>query len=554
MPNPSTTPTKRGNPPGRGLEVSVEHYLRLILFRWWLVLITFVVVSAATVIITSRMPDIFTSYTTILVDPQKVPESYVKATVSGDVRNRLGTLSQQILSATRLQMIIDSLNLYPTERKVMVREDVISKMRSDITVSLVSDYGNSQDLQAFRITYSGADARLVAQVTTQLASLFIDENLKVREAQATGTTEFLANQLQDTRKALEEQEAKLRDFKLKHIGEMPEQETADLQLLGQLQSQLQLESEGLSRAEQQKSYLQSVMAQSTGVVDMDEAEPTAALQAGQAKPASGPRSQLEIDKARLAGLLEHGYSDRHPEVRRLKAQIAKEEADPARVKPPVVPVPPPPPMESAAAQQPVRHAAPPAYTNPVLQSQLKSVEDEIARHKSEQERLRKLVAEYRAKLEAIPVRQQQIAELARDYEISKAHYTQLLDKQLSAETATQLEVRQKGEQFKVLDSAQPAERPSRPNRLMLNSAGAAVGLGLGLLLALVTQFLGITITSPDQVAEATGLQVLEVIPVIRTRADKATLKRRMKLAAASGGVATVLAIAAALFLHFRGQI
>ena len=107
----------------------------------------------------------------------------------------------------------------------------------------MSNYGGSQDLEAFRIGYSGRDARQVAQVANDLATLFMDENLKAREQQATGTTEFLQNQLQETKKVLEAQEAKLKDFKLKHLGEMPEQQSANLQILGQLQSQLQIEGE-----------------------------------------------------------------------------------------------------------------------------------------------------------------------------------------------------------------------------------------------------------------------------------------------------------------------
>src|ERR1035438_9974480 len=229
-----------------------EHCLRLIFHRKWLILGVFGFVSAVTALITTRLPNVYSSDTLILVDPQKVPESYVKATISGDIRNRLGTLKQQILSATRLQKIIDSLNLYATERKTMAREDVITLMRSDISVSVVSDFGSSQDLQAFRITYSGGDPQLVAQVAAELASLFIEEHLKAREQQAQGTTDFLTNQLGETRKTLEEQEAKLRDFRLKHIGEMPEQQAADLQILGHLQSQLQLEADALNRAEQQR--------------------------------------------------------------------------------------------------------------------------------------------------------------------------------------------------------------------------------------------------------------------------------------------------------------
>jgi uncharacterized protein involved in exopolysaccharide biosynthesis len=215
-------------------QVSPEHYIRLILHRKWLVLGTFVLVSVATFAISYRLPNVYTSSTLILVDPQKVPESYVRSTVTGDLRNRLGTLQQQILSATRLQKIIDTLNLYPLQRKNMAREDVIAMMQKDVSVSIVSNYGGSQDLEAFRIGFSGSDARMVAQVANDLATQFIDENLKAREQQSTGTTEFLQNQLQETKKVLEGQESKLKEFKLKHLGEMPEQQAANLQILGQL--------------------------------------------------------------------------------------------------------------------------------------------------------------------------------------------------------------------------------------------------------------------------------------------------------------------------------
>ena len=168
------------------------------------------------------------------------------------------------------------------------------------------------------------------------------------------------------------------------------------------------------------------------------------------------------------------------------------------------------------------------------------------------ERVHKLVDGYQAKVEAIPVREQEIAELIRDYEISKAHYTQLLGNELSAETATQLEVRQKGEKFTVLDPAQPAERPSSPNRMLLNSGEPSSAL-VRVFLTLITEFLGMSITAPEQVTAASGLPVLEVIPIIRTHADKIVRKRRIRLAVASGAVATVLAAFAIFMLHYRGQ-
>jgi polysaccharide biosynthesis transport protein len=547
--------------------LSPEHYVRLILHRKWVVIITFAVVTAATMVVSSRLPAIYTSETLILVDPQKVPESYVRSTVTGDVRNRLGTLEQQILSSTRLQKIIDSLKLYPEERHKVAREEIIARMRKDITISFVTNTGANQDLQAFRITYSGKEPRLVAQVANELASLFIEENLKAREQQATGTTEFLDNQLQGARKTLEQQEAKLRDFKLRHIGEMPEQQTSNLQVLGQLQSQLQLENEGLSRAEQQRNYIQAMLTQ-PAVVDIDDGDirtaderekPLAPTKSG---PALSEKAKL---KAQLADKLTH-YSENHPDVRKLRHQLAVEEAKEAKEAASK-------PAEAQAATEPAEVAnatpnepavpaarstkrtirVPVSTSNPVLLSQLKDLDAEIAKHKEEQARLSKRLGSYQSKLEAVPIREQEMTQLVRDYEISKVHYSQLLDKQLSAETATQLEIRQKGEKFSILDAAQPAERPTKPNRPLIDLVGAIAGIALGVMLALVTEFFGASITTADQITVATGIAVLEVIPVIVTRADRHRQRKRLVLATASGLVATVAAFAVLLY-QYRARL
>ena len=373
----TSAPTIRGprqRTASAGTGLSAEHYVQLILHRKWLVLAVFVVTTVIVVLVTSRMPDVYVSETVIMVDPQKVPDTYVRSTVTGDVRNRLGTLSQQILSATRLQKIIDTLNLYPEDRKKLAREDVITRMRKDINISILSDFGASQELQAFRIAYSGQEPRLVAQVTNELASLFIEENLKAREQQATGTNEFLQNQLQETRKTLESQEARLRDFKLKHIGEMPEQQTASLQIYGQIQSQLQLESEALSRAEQQKGYIQSMLASQSNapVVDLDDQEPKPVNKAPDTQ-ASKP-TQAATARSRLAAL-QGRYSDEHPEIRRLKRQIqdeedrlSKERQNVANEVPTIAAAEDPSPAVAAAKK--ASPSAPVKYFNPVLTSQL----------------------------------------------------------------------------------------------------------------------------------------------------------------------------------------
>jgi polysaccharide chain length determinant protein (PEP-CTERM system associated) len=562
------TGSKGAAPKALDVELSPSHYFQLLLHRKWIVICVFVAVSAVTIVVAQLLPNIYSSETVILVDPQKVPEAYVKATVTGDVRNRLGTLTQQILSTTRLQKIIESFNLYAEERKKLAREDVIARMRADINVSMVTGGGQQGDLQAFKITYSGRDPRLVAAVTSQIASLFIEENLKAREQQATGTTEFLQHTLDETKKTLEDQETKLRDFRMKHVGEMPEHQVSTLTVLGQLQASLQQENEALSRAEQQRTYLQTTMTQAQPVVDVDGVDdsaapfPTPAATAksqtpskGPASPAVSPNTSLADDRVKLAALLAR-YTDSHPEVRRLKEQIADKEAKEARNAPPG---PAPVSTEAAkAAEPPV--PVPPAkkrpvlavnLANPVLVSQLKNIEAEIARHKEEQQRLNRLVSSYQSKLEAIPVREQQIAELVRDYEITKAHYSGLLDKQFSAETATQLEIRQKAEKFSILDPAQPAQRPSKPNRLLIDFAGSVGGLLLGVILAIGSEFFGVSITCAEHVPLENGNQVLEIIPIILTENDLRRRRKQMIMATVSGGV-TMAAVCGVLIYHLRG--
>jgi len=492
-----------------------------------------------------------------------VPESYVKSTVTGDVRNRLSTLTTQILSATRLQKIIDNLGLYPTERKNgMAREDVISKMRSDIGVRTEADFGGSQDLQAFRISYSGRDPVLVAKVTQELADLFIDENMKAREQQASGTTDFLTNQLQETRRHLEEQESKLKEFRLAHIGEMPEQQTADLEILGNLENQLRMEEEALNRTQTERGMTLAMMnsSESAGVVDVDDGgsgKPAGGSpDASQSAPKGAGGPTLSAKEKQLAAELAKGHKEDHPDVKKLRKEIEAEKAvQPQDTRPatvqvaqttpaPEVPVPSPPPPARPSV------AARPRSLNPILVTKLNSEDGEIAKHKEKIQTLTGQVAIYHKKIEAIPVREQEIADLVRDYDISKAHYSQLLNNQMQAETASQLEIRQKGEKFQILDPAQPAEKPSKPKRALLNAGGSVAGLALGLMLALATEFLGMSITSPDQITAFSGFQVLEVIPTIQTRADRVQRRRRMFLAALSGVAAALVAVAIVLY-HFR---
>jgi protein tyrosine kinase modulator len=521
---------------GSGEEALFERFLLIALKRKWLILLVFVLVSLGTAIVARRLPNVYSSETLILVDPQQVPSDYVRSTVSGDVRNRLSTLSQQILSSTRLQKVIDMFHLYPVERSRMHPEDVIALMRRNIAVTTV---GSGEDLQSFKIAYTSNDPQLAAKVANKLASIFIEENLDAREQMSTGTTEFLDDQLKETRTGLENLEAKIGDFKRMHPGEMPEQQQFDLQMLAQLQARLQMLSDGIYRGEQQRAYLQAVIAAQT--------------QAPAAGSAASSEPPLE---AQLEQLLSR-YGENYPDVKRLRMQIAeehqREEAERKAAAERKT-------VETKSSQARTAQSGAESDPNPPvkhasleIQSQLSSVESELAKDKKDRDAITASISDYQKKLEAEPIREQEITDLVRDYGISKEHYGQLLDKKLEAEMATQLEIRQKAEKFEVLDPAQVPQRPSRPNRMAIDLAGAAGGLGLGLAMALSTELLGTTIISASQIDPAMGLPVLGVIPNIDTRRDR-KLRKWWMLLGAAGCLATMVAACVFFFYGYFERI
>src|SRR5215467_144176 len=271
---------------------TVRHY------RGWIFLGT-VLFSLAGFTFVLLMPDHFKATTTILVDPQKVSEKYVSPTVSSDPGQRLTTITQQVLSATRLQQIIDDMHLYPELKGKMSREEVIELMRKDITITVKQ--GSSSGLSAFTIEYEGRQRQMVAQVANQLAASFIEWNVKSREQQSQDTADFLDSQLKDAKHNLEEQEAKVSAFKMRHLGEMPEQQSANLQAVSQLQTQFQANVESLNRLEVERTLL------SRGLEN-----PNSGV-----KPPVTERARLESERQQLKTKLQElqsRYTSAHPEV------------------------------------------------------------------------------------------------------------------------------------------------------------------------------------------------------------------------------------------------
>ena len=225
--------------------------------RWWvmapLFFCGFVAFGAA-----HFWPEKYRSEALILVEQQKVPELYVTPNVVTNLQNRLQSMTQQILSRSRLQKLIEQFNLYPDARQHANIDEVVDQMRKDIRIELVQAPQRQDELTAFRISFLYSNARVAQQITNELTTLFIDENLQSRGQQSVGTTSFLESQLEHARQDLSQQEQHLREYKIRFIGELPEQQQSMLQMLGALQSQLEANSGAIERAQQERIYLESM--------------------------------------------------------------------------------------------------------------------------------------------------------------------------------------------------------------------------------------------------------------------------------------------------------
>ena len=301
--------------PGEG--INLQQYVDVIRRRHMYFLIPFflgwLVVWGASWVLPSR----YKSGTLILVEQPSMPKDYVTPNVTDDLQARLQSITQQILSRTRLLHIIDELNLYADQRGKVNPDELVERMRKDIEIALVFD-ANHSVITSFNIYYSSHDPHLAQQVTGELTNLFISENLELRQQKSEDTTKFLEQQLETARQNLAEQEDKVRIYKDQHLGELPSQLTSNVQILSGLQSQLQSEQDGLNADRQQNAYLQSMLEQSRSL------QRTTKTVDG--TPVGVPALDQELEKlrAQLADLSSR-YTDQHPDVRKLKDQIAKTE-------------------------------------------------------------------------------------------------------------------------------------------------------------------------------------------------------------------------------------
>ncbi len=477
-----------------------DYWAMVVRRRWWL-LGPFFLLGWLGFAVAQFWPYLYRSEALILVEQQKVPEQYVTPNVVSDPQDRLQSMTQQILSRTRLQRLIDQFGLYARERARMIIEDVVNKMRKDIRIEPLEARGRPGELTAFRISYAAKNPRVAQQVTNELTSLFIEENLQARTQRSVGTTTFLENQLEQARKDLAEQEQRQREYKLRYLGQLPEQQQSNLQILSSLEAQLHATVDSLDRADQQKIYLESMRDEYQAMQRSLKAGTVSA----RVSPAAAAEAALSDLRKQLSDL-EANYTPLHPDIVKLKEEIAQREALKKRQE-----------AEQASGQNGA--ASPGATADPAfieVESRLKAVVIEIQDRQKQADELRTRIREFQSRLNLTPVREQQLAEVTRAYENSRQYYQSLLQKKLQSELATNLEKRQQGEQFRILDPASLPGKPEEPSRLEIILIGWALGLCVGVGLIAFREFNDGTLRSEKEISVSTKLPVLVRIPVLHT--------------------------------------
>ena len=511
----------RKNP---GLDLALAVWSR----RKWLAILVFAGPFVAATSIVKFLPDIYGSTATVLIEGQQLPEAFVRSTVTSAVETRLQTITQEILSRSRLESLINRFGLYIELRGKSALEGVIERMRRDIQIDLkgVKPIEQGRATVAFSIGYRGSDPQTVAQVANSLASFYIEENLKARERQAVGTTEFLLVQLEETKKRLDEQERRVSAFKKGHIGELPRQLEANLATLERLNTQLRLNSDTRNRANERRAALAQQLAQADLFEQLGEAD---------FRPAGGPNAtaiRIARVKQELTELRTR-YTDNYPDVIQKKAEIAALEGELARTKSDVEPNNKEPNKEKTAAVNPFVVQ---------LQRAISEVEAEIAARKAEEQGLRRDINTYQQRVENTPRWEQEFQSLSRDYDTTKELYTSLLKRYEEAKLAESMEQRQKGEQFRILDPAAASEQPVAPNRVRLFLAGLVLSLGLALGTVVLAEQLDTSFHTVDELRGFTRFPVLVSIPPLLTEADASRRRRRIALVAVSAMVCLPLIV------------
>jgi len=494
--------------------------------RWWLVATPLLIGLIVGVVVYKVIPVVYKSETLITVVPQRVPDSYVRSTVTARIEDRIPAISDQILSRSRLERIITEFDLFKEQRQRMPLEDVVQLVRANVHVDPVGK-------ESFKVSFTSADPNTAQKVAERLASLVIQENLRDREKYADSTNQFLESQLEEAKRRLEEHEKKLEAYRNRNQGTLPSELQSNLQAIQNAQLQLTQVSQSINHDRERRLLLERQIGDAQSP---DPVAPIAAGPNGQSPddPQLTAAQRLEVAKANLE-IAKRKYTAEHPDVKALERQIVE---------------------LTARAEQEAKMPQPARATSPTevarqrrlrdLQGDMEILDRQIAASVAEEGRLKRSIGEYQSKIDIVPTRETELVSLTRDYDTLQETYKGLLEKQEESKLAANLERRQIGEQLRIVDPASLPERPSNQSTRLASLGGSALGgLLLGLLMIGFIEYRDSSFKSEEDVTRVLALPVLATIPVMdaKTRPGRPggrTAAMIVTTLATAGGVAALL--------------
>lgn len=480
------------------IEPSLEDYWGIVLRRKWLILVSVLVATGVAIVLCVVLPKSYRSTTTVLVESQKIPESYVQSVVGGTIEERLTSIQQVVMSRSLLTQVAEEFHLLNEGISPEEKEGAINAMRRNVKVETVDSSGaRGRSIEAFSISFAHEDPMIAMRVTERFASQFIEQNLKIREQLVEGASDFLEQELRLSKEKLEAQETLISEFKTKNIGELPQQMEANLRSLDRIQLELNATSEGIQNVSSRLSAIEKqineykVTGRTTSTGDANQSG------AGRADPLIVRLAELERS---LAALKAADYKDTYPDVVSTRQEIEAVKGQLAE--------------KYGVAKEEVKQGASSGF-DPVMKELLWQRETARIELEGLKEREHRLVAQkkqFEGRVERTPAHEQDLMILVRDYENTQKNYQALLEKKLNARVAENLEKRQKGEQFRIIDPANLPVVPEKPNRPLILLGGFALGCVLGFGSAFGLELLRPAFRRPEEAEGLLGLPILAAIP------------------------------------------
>jgi polysaccharide chain length determinant protein (PEP-CTERM system associated) len=480
-------------------ELGMDDYLAMLRRRLKVILIPALLAPLLGFLVSYAFAPKYTSQSLVLVEEQKVPEGYVKPVVTEDLMQRIATVQQRVLTQARLKPIIDKMNLAKSGNI----DEVVDEIRANLSVQpVMTDLnqaaakkakkpGAGSEVPGFSVNYTARSPRQAQEMCNELTSLMIEENLRSREQVAQSTTEFLTRQLEEKKKDLDDQDSKLATFKRQYMGQLPGDVDNNLKLLMAMNSQLDANTQSLNRAQQDKAYTESLLAQQ--------------LATWKSTQSSTNPQTLEQQLTALQGQLlqlQSRYTEDHPDVIKTKSDIAEVKKRLAEV-------------NSASAAAPAGNDKASASEPPEIRQlrlQIHQYEGIIEQTSRDQKRLQGQIGMYQSRMALSPAIEEQYKQLTRDYDTALKSYQDLLAKKGDSEMASDMERRQQGEQMRLLNQASLPESPSFPNRWLFVGGGFAAGLFIGLGIAMWFEMRDKSIRTEQDVLAALDLPALVSVP------------------------------------------